>query len=465
MKNALERFKVAATGRWAVSIRIYVLTVPFALMINVERENILNPGYLSHAIAICITGELASYLYLFIAQATLLKHRRIKLQSLSKCAFVWFSTGTIKGIFFILYATRAYGYDADFLARIIMPTVFSGFSGALLAFYFGTIDRRRIENRALNSLDELLAVDQGLSFANDAKARSAAIGVLRETLLPQLEKLEDSLAAIAGSNSETNVMFKSLAHQSQELGSAIDTEANAIARSRAEDPKKNRAADEVSFFSAVLPKVISVRVTLTVVILGMFTSQMTRNGPTGVASGLVGAAVLGVVLFILRRLSKKLTGVALRNFVLASFPIVFFTQFIYVSNLSRIGFNLENPYMPWYSAMKTIYGFYIASIIASLIVDTTTHFENSLTENEKLRLEIAKLDREQEALARHLFTTRFGTIQGKISGVTMALQLASNHPSSQSNVMKTQDLVAGAIILLRDATLEIEALNKDYIGA
>jgi hypothetical protein len=71
VKEALERFKVASTGRWAVSIRIYMLTVPFAVLINMERENILNPGNATRSFAICMAGEFASYLYIFIAQATL----------------------------------------------------------------------------------------------------------------------------------------------------------------------------------------------------------------------------------------------------------------------------------------------------------------------------------------------------------------------------------------------------------
>jgi hypothetical protein len=90
VKEALERFKVASTGRWAISVRTYVLTVPFAVMMNMERENLLNPGNTSRSFAICMAGELASWLFLFMAHATLLKHRRERQQRFSKCLFVWF---------------------------------------------------------------------------------------------------------------------------------------------------------------------------------------------------------------------------------------------------------------------------------------------------------------------------------------------------------------------------------------
>ena len=465
MRNALERFRVAATGRWSVSIRSYILTIPFAFAIEIERENLLNPGDFTRSLAICVAGELASYLYIFIAQATLLKHRKERLQRLSVCVFVWFSTGAVKGIFFIIYADWAYGYEVDPLVRILPSTTFSGISLALLAFYFGTIDRRRIESKALNSLDDFLAVDQGLKIANDAEARMNSIRVLQETLIPQIVKLEGTLSSASPEIAETKTLFTSLSRQSKQLAEMIEFQSQVIARSRAKAPKGRRSSREISLFQGFIPKVISVRLTIIVVVLGMAAGQITRNGAFGVASGLVGAAVLGIVVLSLRKFSKKLSGRKLNYLITASFPIVFLTQMIYVSNLSRIGFNLENPYMPVYSAMKTVYGFYLASIIASLVVDTLDEFKYSAAEHENMRLSIANLDLEQEALASHLFATRFGTIQGKITGVTMALQIITNQPSKSLSTEKIKEILSGAVKLLSDVRTEITALNKEFSSA
>ena len=466
MREALERFRVAATGRWAVSIRSYILAVPFAMAINVERENVLNPGNFATSLAICLAGEFASYLYLYLAQATLLKHRRERLQRLSTCIFVWFSAGTVKGIFFTLYAVMAHGYDPDFLARAFVPTMFSGFSCALLAFYFGTIDRRRIESKALNSLGEFLNADQELGHSDIESARIEAVRVLRETLAPQLEKLEDSLSRLSFANTESQDLFTSLASESADLGVQIEVEAQTISKSESKEaPQGRRAPREISWLSGLIPQVISVRITLILYILGMTSGQLTRNGALGVASGLVGAVILTVIVFSLRVYSRKLRGQKRTTFIFASFPIVFLTQMFYVSNLSHIGFNLDDPYTPWYSALKTIYGFYIASIIASLIVDTSTEFKYSVTESDKMRLRLAMQEIEQEALNRHLFTTRFGSVQGKITGVTMALQLLSNQSLETSDPKKNEELISGAISILRDARLEIAALGREYRSA
>jgi hypothetical protein len=271
---------------------------------------------------------------------------------------------------------------------------------------------------------------------------------------------------LSHANTESQDLFTSLARESADLGVQIEIEAQTISKSESKEALQGRRAPrEISWLSGLIPQVISVRITLILYILGMTSGQLTRNGALGVASGLVGAVILSVVVFSLRVYSRKLRGQKRTTFIFASFPIVFLTQMFYVSNLSHIGFNLDDPYTPWYSALKTIYGFYIASIIASLIVDTSTEFKYSVTESDKMRLRLAMQENEQEALNRHLFATRFGAVQGKITGVTMALQLLSNQSLETVDTKKSEELISGAISILRDARLEIAALGREYQSA
>jgi hypothetical protein len=329
----------------------------------------------------------------------------------------------------------------------------------MLAFYFGSIERRRIEGKALNSLDEFLSIDEGLMVEADAKARKDAVFALRSTLVPQIEKLQAVTSKMAlnatSDKDEVNLMVQ----QSQALGAAVDYQAQAISRSRAVLTDERGKRESISYLSGLFPKVISVRISIFVIFLGMTTAQITRNGPIGVASGLLGLAVMAVVLFILRKISKKLDGNTLTYFILGSYVIVFLTQVIYVANLSRIGFDLPNPYMPWYSGLKTIYGFYLASMVASLMIDTTENFEGLKIGNDALRANIMDLDRNQENLAQHIFTTQFGTIQGKISGVIMALQLLQNIVEESSHQDKKRELIASANLLLVDTLHEINDLS------
>ena len=105
MTSPVQRFRYAATGRWAVSIRTYlVLVFPFGFLTSIEREQLLNGVGLTRAATIAFAGELSASLYLFIAQLFILGDRKTKLQPLSRCLFVWVSTGFVRSCFTAIYA-------------------------------------------------------------------------------------------------------------------------------------------------------------------------------------------------------------------------------------------------------------------------------------------------------------------------------------------------------------------------
>ena len=50
----IQRFRYAALGRWAVSIRTYLLIFPFGYLVTTERELIFNEVGLSRAALIAL---------------------------------------------------------------------------------------------------------------------------------------------------------------------------------------------------------------------------------------------------------------------------------------------------------------------------------------------------------------------------------------------------------------------------
>ena len=160
MSAYLHKFRYAATGRWAVSLRTYLLVFPFGYVVSTERELIYNPTSLSRAALIALAGELVSFLYLFIAQNLFLGDRKNSLQPIWRCIFVWSSTGFVRGLCVAAYAHWAFGYDWLFLQRIPSATGYTTIGMALAATYFGTIERRRTEYQALISVGELLADEE-----------------------------------------------------------------------------------------------------------------------------------------------------------------------------------------------------------------------------------------------------------------------------------------------------------------
>jgi hypothetical protein len=70
VKYALLRFRYAATGRWAVSIRTYTpIVMPFGFLTSIEREQSFNNTSISQAVVIAVGGELACALYISVMQS------------------------------------------------------------------------------------------------------------------------------------------------------------------------------------------------------------------------------------------------------------------------------------------------------------------------------------------------------------------------------------------------------------
>ena len=158
MKEAFTRFRYATTGRWAVSIRTYsAIIFPFGFLTSIEREQLFNTIGIAQAATIAFAGEIAACLYIYILQATLLRGRYEQLQPLRRCAFVWVSAGVVRGFFTACYGFWVYGFALNFSSKIVPSTFYTAFAMMVAAFYFGTIERKRIEIQAMNSLGKVLS--------------------------------------------------------------------------------------------------------------------------------------------------------------------------------------------------------------------------------------------------------------------------------------------------------------------
>lgn len=463
MKHAFYNFKVAATGRWAVALPVFFLTLPFGLMVSIEREISFNPeSSFTERTLIVSAGYFCSFLYIFTMQATLLKNRKKYSQPLWRCIFVWYSTGSVQGFFASFYAHYAYGYEWDVLIRVIMPTFYTGSALALIAFYFGSIERRRVEEQALQSLAELLAVDKGELVTSDARARAEAREALQKILKPQIEKLQGLISSLSQGEDGGSIALSigDLNRQSVAIGRAVEREANAVSRSREiEIAQRHGKRDRISLLSGIFPHNLSVRIASLVIAFGAITGQLPRNGWEGVLAGLIGSSLIAALLYLLSHITQATSRRLQKRILLLSYLLVFLAQALWTYLQPVVGFTLDDPYHPIYSALKTIYGVYIASIVSSLVIDTSARLEESKLETSKELNEIAILTRDQEALDQHLFSTRFGALQGKISGVIMALQLLESTPDTHQLAEKRQGLLRDASILLTGALVEIAELG------
>jgi hypothetical protein len=460
VNSYLQRFRFAATGRWAVSIRTYLLIFPFGYLVSVERELVLNQVSLSRAAGIALAGELASFLYLFLAQDLLLGQRNEQLQPAWRCFFVWITTGLVRGLGVSAYARWAYGYDLDALRRIPAATSYTTVVMALAAVYFGSIERKRTELQAMNSLNELLSRDQGELAYVESQRSADANKVLEGILLPQVKSLQLGIksALEKEEGGQSAVDLSKLLAQSIEISRALETERESLLGHGQTNSKGVDSSKKVSYWTSVVPKIISIRLTSVFYILGVFSGQFPRNGIEGVLAGLLGLIPLMFFLLPMSQIIKRVKRGRFALFLIA-FLSAFLVSYFYNVAQPKIGFSLDNPYKPWYSALKTTYGIYFASVIASLIVEVSDKHESASKRSLATREKVNQLFRRSSELEKAIYEGQYGALQGKISGVTMALHLIGSETMGRIAPERKLELLSNANELLGQSLEEIHSLK------
>ena len=457
MKSAVQRFRYAATGRWAVSIRTYLAMVfPFGYLTSIEREQQLHNISVSHAAGIALGGELVCALYLFIAQALLLGNRKNQLQPLWRVVFVWISAGLIRGVFTACNARWGSGYDFDFGQRVPAAAIYTALAMALTAFYFGTIDRRRIEGRALRTLEGVLEQEESQLTELQRQRRQQVQQVFEGQLLPQVGALRSGIEKLLSAPAVDEGSVQKLFVQSQGISQSLEKQAAELRDNPLSKRTESQYSENFSYLAALLPKILSIRITFLLMLLGSFSGQFVRNGLKGALAGFVGAFVVIAYLLPISQALKRTTFNRPLLYTLA-YPGAFLVQGGYNLIQPQIGFVLSHPYQPWYSGLKTMYGVYVASIIATLVVSVEGSFSRHSESGLKLRNKISVLTSDNHSLEKNIAEAQYGTLQGKITGVTMALHLMSTMDSI-SQARKTE-LLVGANALLDESLREIESLQ------
>lgn len=463
MKFALQRFRFAATGRWAVSIRTYVAIVfPFGFITSIEREELLGAKSISQAALIALGGELACALYLFVAQALLLRNRTRQLQPLWRCFFVWFSAGLVRGFFTAVNA--ALGFDQDYNLGVRLPSAifYTGVAMALAAFYFGTIERRRMEVRALNSLGRVLEEEELGLTEIEAKRRLHAIAVIEDQLLPKVNQLRNGIKNMLAStwSSESKDVedetLEALYQQSLSLSRSLNEQKKSYGVNIVAKPLKKVSEGSFSYLASLLPRVISIRVTFVMVLVGSFSGQFARNGFDGVIAGAIGATIITLYLLPFSQLLKRKLVSAWIIYPFA-YVGVFLVQGTFNLLQPKMGISLEYPFPAWYSGIKTAYGVFIASIIASLIISVQDKFEGESERGANLSRKVENISIRNQFLEDSILVSRYGTLQGKITGVTMALHLMGQMKNVSSE--RRSELLSEANEMLAESINEIERLR------
>jgi len=462
VKKAFARFKYATTGRWAVSFRTYLLIVfPFGFLSTIEREQLFHSIGLSQAATIAMAGEITASLYIHILQATLLRTRYEQLQLLSRCVFVWVSAGVVRGFFTACYGFWVYGFALNFPSRIIPSTFYTAFAMMAAAFYFGSIERKRIEIQAMNSLGRVLSQEQKELSGMQKELKLDYLEVLDKALLPQAEVLRDQISQALRSqpHSVNSDIFNDLQIKANELSNALENQMYRLKVNTSNtnpDPFKEQ---RFSYWFALIPKTVSIRLTFLLLLLGSAAGQFPRNGMRGVLTGIVATIILVAYLLLFSFLFKR-TNFSRAVLLTTSFGGTFILQYLFVTVQSKVAvLSLENPFEPWYAGLKTLYGVYLASVVASLMIQVGYTYKGILQgslDQENINQSLQKIN---FRLEDSKFEASYGVLQGKITGVIIALHLLNSRSLDEISDSRKYELLSTANSLLNQSIGAIRSLE------
>jgi len=461
VKEAFTRFRYASTGRWSVSIRTYSVAVfPFGFLTSIEREQLFHSIGIAQAATIAFAGEIAACLYIYILQATLLRGRYERLQPLSRCAFVWVSAGVVRGFFADCYGLWVYGFETSFPSTIIPSTTYTAISMMLAAFYFGTIERKRIEIQALNSLGKVLSQEEKELSGIQEDLSTQFSDILHKELLPQAEVLRDQIshALALQPESENNHIFEELQIKGHELSSALENQLKRFMEGKSRRDSEPFEEQQFSYWFALIPRTVSIRLTFILLLLGSASAQFQRNGVQGVLSGILATLIVVTYLLPFSFLFKR-TSFSRVILLTAAFGGTFLLQYFYATLQSKVFTSLEHPFQPWYSGLKVLFGVYLASVIASLIIQIGYSHKGIVKGSLNLEKGIQSLTNSNLELETSQFEVRYGVLQGKITGVTIALHLLNSKSLGEISNLRKQELLSNANSLLAQSILTIRGLE------
>lgn len=462
MKVQFQHFKLVVTGRAAVSMPSMVLYLPVSFIFAFEREFALTPGSLNDQIKIVLAGEFTSFLFLHISALTLLRKRNNRSQNLYLCLLVWAMTGVIRGYFSEFYATSVLNYESNGTSRIFLSAIFSTLGLALAAYTFGCIYEVQIKKSVLRSLNKFLSVE-GKSLNSDQIAlKREAIVTLQETLIPKVIQLQtlsaglkkvDTSALLAQS---LQLLEERARHLSYQMRVNLDNvESIPNPRPNASSRKFNITKFPIAFW----PHKLSVKLSIASLVIGGVILQYGRNSIPGVLSALLSALLVGTVLCIFDQILKRQTAIDSYLVLNFSYVAVFITQFLHSSRLMPQIYELEESFSPWYSAIKVTLVVFMASFFLSFIETDSEQLNEMSKEISSSRENLKVNSGTIEKLAMLNTITNQGVLQGKISGVILALNMIANDEDSKKLSVNPALVIKNATELLTESIAEIQNVS------
>ena len=456
----LSYFEERLTGRWAISFWQWLLCAPLSIYSAHDRIAKLSELSSKEALVISVLNIAFSGIAYFIASEFILKKRYVTPQSLERIFFSYVFISIFTSL--LEMATSALLFNQPpLLGTQFLTPIFPNFVALVAtATLISELSDSSLKIRKVSNLSqELLLNDEAINLELE-KEKTELISRIENLLIPQLNKVRLALesAKLSTSRADKLVAIEAIEEFANDSVRTFSHELYAKEISNFEPPKV-LADKRAKISSEIYQPYISIKLVIIFGVLIGGSQHLSLNGIKGLLYD-IGAistiTMVGIISNVLmREINRSLVEVKYLFFLLHLF-LVGGISAMFFKYLQDDIFNLDFKY----DTGQVIYRNVINVLISSAIVTLVEGRKELASRTELLNIQIGS-----QLITRRLLLVDLreriasiihGQIQGRLSGIALALRLQDQ----ESMDRKKEEEIANLLALVEE---ELHSILKTVL--
>ena len=456
----LSYFEERLTGRWAISFWQWLLCAPLSIYSAHDRIAKLSELSSKEALVISVLNIAFSGIAYFIASEFILKKRYVTPQSLERIFFSYVFISIFTSL--LEMATSALLFNQPpLLGTQFLTPIFPNFVALVAtATLISELSDSSLKIRKVSNLSqELLLNDEAINLELE-KEKTELISRIENLLIPQLNKVRLALesAKLSTSRADKLVAIEAIEEFANDSVRTFSHELYAKEISNFEPPKV-LADKRARISSEIYQPYISIKLVIIFGVLIGGSQHLSLNGIKGLLYD-IGAistiTLVGIISnIVMREINRSLVEVKYLFFLLHLF-LVGGVSAMFFKYLQDDIFNLEFKY----DTGQVIYRNVINVLISSAIVTLVEGRKELASRTELLNIQIGS-----QLITRRLLLVDLreriasiihGQIQGRLSGIALALRLQDQ----ESMDRKKEEEIANLLALVEE---ELHSILKTVL--
>ena len=456
----LSYFEERLTGRWAISFWQWLLCAPLSIYSAHDRIAKLSELSSKEALVISVLNIAFSGIAYFIASEFILKKRYVTPQSLERIFFSYVFISIFTSL--LEMATSALLFNQPpLLGTQFLTPIFPNFVALVAtATLISELSDSSLKIRKVSNLSqELLLNDEAINLELE-KEKTELISRIENLLIPQLNKVRLALesAKLSTSRADKLVAIEAIEEFANDSVRTFSHELYAKEISNFEPPKV-LADKRAKISSEIYQPYISIKLVIIFGVLIGGSQHLSLNGIKGLLYD-IGAistiTLVGIISnIVMREINRSLVEVKYLFFLLHLF-LVGGVSAMFFKYLQDDIFNLEFKYDTGQVIYRNVINVLISSAIVTLVegrkeLASRTELLNTQIGSQLITRRLLLVDlRERIASIIH------GQIQGRLSGIALALRLQDQ----ESMDRKKEEEIANLLALVEE---ELHSILKTVL--